>query len=162
MTLRDLQPQDAPLMLEWMHDEELVRDMQANFAQKTIGDCRAFIAQAGQDPRQLHRAVADEDGTYLGTVSLKNIDREAARAEFAIAMRRCATGQGVSRYAMAEIFRVGFEELGLQEIYWCASRNNRRAMRFYEKGGYRPSEPDARGLVWYCAAKSEWERGATV
>lgn len=31
MQLRCLQPQDAPLMLEWMHDPDAVRYMRADF-----------------------------------------------------------------------------------------------------------------------------------
>ena len=36
---------------------------------------------------------------------------------------------------MKEIFRLGFEELGLEKIYWDVSVENKRAVRFYEKMG---------------------------
>ena len=95
MQLRRLQPQDAPLMLEWMHDADAVQHMRANFAAMTLADCERFIAAAQKDTPALHRAIADENGTYQGTVSLKNIDPAKGEAEFAIAVRRCAMGRGV-------------------------------------------------------------------
>ena len=43
MKLRKLEEKDAPLMLEWMHDPEVVADMRTNFADKTLEDCLSFI-----------------------------------------------------------------------------------------------------------------------
>ena len=36
MRLRKLQLKDAPLMLEWMHDESVVHDLHTDFASKSI------------------------------------------------------------------------------------------------------------------------------
>ena len=36
MKLRKLELKDAPLMLEWMHDETVVEDLHTDFASKTI------------------------------------------------------------------------------------------------------------------------------
>ena len=72
--LRSLKPEDAPLMLEWMHDPSVVEKLQTNFAGKTLDDCLAFIAAAQENDRDIHLAVTrDGDDTYLGTVSLKHI-----------------------------------------------------------------------------------------
>ena len=151
MQLRRLQPQDAPLMLEWMHDADAVQHMRANFAAMTLADCDRFIAAAQKDTPALHRAIADENGTYQGTVSLKNIDPAKGEAEFAIAVRRCAMGRGVSAWGMREILHLGFAELGLRRIYWCVDPVNARACRFYAKQGYTPitPEPDAENLLWF-------------
>ena len=151
MQLRRLQPQDAPLMLEWMHDADAVRHMRANFAAMTLDDCKRFIAAAQKDTPSLHRAVADEAGIYQGTVSLKNIDTDRGEAEFAIAMRRCAMGHGAAAWGMQAILQLGFAKLGLRRIYWCVDPVNVRACRFYAKQGYTPvsPEPDADGLLWF-------------
>ena len=45
-------------------------------------------------------------------------------------------GKGYSKYAMAEILRKGKEQMGLTDIYWCVSRENIRAVGFYDKNGY--------------------------
>ena len=135
MQLRKLQKKDAPLMLEWMHDADVVADLKANFAAKTLADCENFVAAAQDSSQDIHFAIADEQDTYMGTVSLKHCHK--TWAEFAIVVRKAAMGRGLSRDAMAELLRYGVEKLGLSQIYWCVSRENTRAVRFYDKNGYR-------------------------
>ena len=79
-------------------------------------------------------AIVDEDDTYMGTVSLKNIKEDSA--EFGITIRSCAMGKGYSIWAMKEILKIGFLEKGVQKIYWCVSQDNKRAVRFYDKNGF--------------------------
>ncbi len=137
MNIRELQLKDAPLMLEWMLDKSVVKDLQGDFCNKTIEDCRNFIIASWKDETNIHLAIVDDADTYMGTVSLKHIDMYRKQAEFAIAIRSCAMGRGISQYAMKEILRKGFKEMGLGKIFWCVSENNKRAIRFYEKNGYK-------------------------
>ncbi len=123
-------------MLEWMHDESVVEYLSANFAAKTIDDCKSFINNSQTDVKNLNLAVSDENDEYMGTVSLKHIDMEEGTAEFAITFRTCAMGKGYSRFGMVSILKKGIEELGLKAIYWCVSPDNARAVRFYDKNGY--------------------------
>ena len=73
----------------------------------------------------------------MGTVSLKHINQEKKTAEFAITVRKIAMGNGFSGFGIKEILRIGLEELGLTKIYWCVARINERAVRFYDKNGYK-------------------------
>lgn len=136
MHLRALRPEDAAPMLSWMHDPFVVAQMGTNFGAKTMADCLAFIESSRDTARNLHFAIADEADAYMGTVSLKHINREKGCAEFAITVCREAMGKGYSRFGMSEILRYGFHTLGLRRIYWYVSRKNARAIRFYEKNGY--------------------------
>lgn len=166
MKLRQLELKDAPLMLEWMHDPSVVEYMQADFAGKTLEDCEAFIKSAQNMSESMHLAIADDNDEYQGTVSLKDI-RDGS-AEFAITIRSSAMGRGISRYAMKEIIRTGFDELRLQRIYWCVDPANKRAVRFYDKNGFRRVEADTlpvRGAytgeqilsyIWYCETAEGW------
>lgn len=136
MKLRKLISADAPLMLEWMHDPDVVGHLGTNFAAKTMEDCLRFIAYAQDSTDNVHMAVASDEDEYMGTVSLKHVDRDAATAEFAVTVRACAMGKGYSQYGMREILRYGLSALGLRAIYWCVSAENKRAVRFYDKCGY--------------------------
>ena len=147
MRLRKLQQKDAPLMLEWMHDESVVEKLQEDFASKTIQDCRNFITASWQDGAHLHLAIADDDDTYMGTVSLKHI--AGGKAEFAITIRRSAMGKGYSKYGMEKILQMGFEKLGLQKIFWCVSPDNKRAVRFYDKNGYQRIDMSEKSIEGY-------------
>lgn len=134
MNLRKLDMKDAPFMLEWMHDPNVTIGLQKKFGEKTLADCEEFISSANQKSVDVHMAVTDDNDEYMGTVSLKNISNGSA--EFAIAVRSCAMGRGFSKFAMAEIIRIGLEELGLKKIYWYVLKDNLRAIRFYDKNGY--------------------------
>ena len=138
MKLRKLEQRDAPLMLEWMHDNSVVGHLATNFSEKTIEDCQQFIDWSLQTDTDLHLAIADDHDEYMGTVSLKHI--HDGTAEFAITIRSCAMGKGYSAYGMQMILNMGIQELGLRNIYWCVDRVNVRAVRFYDKNGYLRTE----------------------
>ena len=161
MKLRKLEIKDAELMLEWMHDDSVVHHLSANFAAKTIDDCKKFIQSSQSFDTDMNMAITDENDEYMGTVSLKHIDYNNGTAEFAITIRKGAMGKGYSAYGMAEILRMGIEELHLNEIYWCVSRMNERAVRFYDKNQYKRtenvpetikscySEEQSKSFIWY-------------
>ena len=157
-------------MLEWMHDPDAVTHLQGRFMEKTLQDCLDFIAASHAGDHQLHLAVVGEDDTYLGTVSLKHIDRQQKDGEFAIAIHPDAMGTGCAQDAMNSILQLGFTEQGLDRIFWCVSPENQRAVRFYEKGGYLQVDAQeinaeryyapqlARQLLWYCVKNRQGER----
>ena len=157
MKLRKLKAEDAPLMLEWMHDPSVTQYMQTDFSKKTLSDCQAFIRSSFSSSNQHFALVSDDSDLYLGTVSLKNIENE--RAEFAITIRKQAMGSGLAAEGMRAIIQYGFENLNLKTVYWCVSPLNQRAVRFYNKNGYRqvPAPLQAAGYspeqcanyIWY-------------
>jgi len=123
-------------MLEWMHDDDVVGHLGTNFKEKSLEDCLHFIQWSAEAENDLHLAITDEDDNYMGTVSLKHIDRQIGTAEFAITVRACAMGKGYSGFGMEQILQMGIGELQLDAIYWCVSSANVRAVRFYDKHGY--------------------------
>ena len=167
MKLRRLRQQDAERMIEWMHDPFVVETMHTDFMSKRIEDCRFFIDNSicGRD---IHMAIADDNDVYKGTVSLKHISGGAA--EFAIVLCRDAMGKGYSIWAMNEILKMGFDDMGLEEIYWCVAANNSRAIRFYDKNhfkrvdakeinhlmGYSKKQIDS--YIWYKKKKYDYTK----
>ena len=134
MKIRKLENKDAVYMLEWMQDENLVEHMGTDFSDKTKQDCIKFIEDSHINKQNMHWAIVDDKDEYMGTVSLKNIEK--TKAEFAIAIRRCAMGKGYSKYAMEECIKYAFHNIGLEKVYWYVSSENKRAVRFYEKNGF--------------------------
>ena len=153
-------------MLEWMHDPDVVKFMHADFASKTLTDCERFIQAAKSSAENLHYAVVNDEDEYMGTVSLKHIKNR--KAEFAITVRTCAMGKDYARFAMESIIRKGFSELRLDRIYWCVSPENTRALRFYDKNGYKRSDPsdcdlrytaeEIKRMKWYCVRTKPKEK----
>lgn len=134
-------------MLEWMHDEEVIKNLQTNFSSKNLSDCEQFIIKSVDAQNNLHLAIVDFDDVYMGTVSLKNIKN--GTAEFAITVRSTAMGKGYSQYAMDRIIHIGLEKMGLSSIFWCVSPENKRAIRFYDKNGYQQVEMKDKDIEGY-------------
>ena len=136
MYLRNLEEKDAPFMLEWMHDKSVVEKLRGRFIEKTIDDCLAFIKTSKNKGNDIHLAICSDEDEYMGTVSLKCIDRSNQSAEFAITVRSSSMGRGYAWFGMEEIIKKAFDEYGLESVYWCVSRTNVRAVRFYDKHNF--------------------------
>ncbi|MBQ9608460.1 MAG: GNAT family N-acetyltransferase [Lachnospiraceae bacterium] len=154
MKLRHLEQKDAPFMLEWMHDDNVTEFLGANFAEKNLDDCNAFIDASNDEAQDdLHLAIVNNRDEYMGTVSLKHIDRINSTAEFAISVRSKAMGKGYSGKAMEDIIKLGHGALGLDKIYWCVSEDNKRAIRFYDKNNYHRSKEIPEHILNYYSEK---------
>lgn len=158
VSLRPLETKDAPFMLEWMTDPDIVRFFRFDASSVTLDSCRAYIESVAGQKNCLHFAIADENDEYLGTISLKDIDAENGCAEYAVSTRKKAHGTGAALQATKLILQYAFETLGLERVYLNVLADNLRANAFYRKAGFRfvREEPEAlelRGemktLNWY-------------
>ena len=165
MNLRELEIKDAPYMLEWMHDDSVVKNLRGKFGSKTIEDAKKFIIDSQSLKHDVHLAIVSDEDEYMGTVSLKNIDNNNKSAEFAITVRSSAMGKGYSWYGMDEIIKRAFRDYGLENVYWCVDKNNTRAVRFYDKHNFHealdiPIEvlnryKEMNNLKWYSILKGD-------
>ena len=157
MELRKLQTKDARNMLEWMHDDAVVRYFKKRFELSTIEDCIEFISKAQDETESIHLAIVDDNDEYMGTASLKHI--QDGRAELGIAVRDCAMGDGYSAFGINAIMQYGYRNRGIDTVYWCVDPGNLRALRFYDKNEYSrydaPSwavgytEEEKQKYIWY-------------
>lgn len=169
MAIRKLEARDAAPMLAWMRDADVTRHLRADFSSMAEADAAAFVeAAAAQDASSAswHFAIEDEVGGYVGTISLKGIDRDAGTAEYAIVTARQAHGKGLARKASEELLEVAFGELGLNRVYLCVTTDNEPANRLYRRLGFSEEgtwrqhlliDGRLRDLRWYGLLKDEWE-----
>lgn len=156
---------DAKFMLEWMHDSNVAEVFDKDFSSFTIEDVINFISQNRKEGKNYHFAIVDKNDEYLGTISLKNIS-EDNNAEYAIVLRSKAHGQGIAKEASKELLKIGFEQMKLEKIYLNVLATNPRAIRFYEKMGFK-KEGIARkhkkhnqqyvDLLWFGMLKEEYK-----
>lgn len=167
--IRKLELSDLPYMYEWMQDEEVTANLQADFASFTMEKVESFIKNAmvqSHESENLHYAIVDEQDNYMGTISLKNINRKDKNAEYAIVTRREAHGKGYAAAATKDILKVAFEELGLEKVYLYVSTDNVGANKFYrkckfvEEGVFR-KHMSIKGRLcdirWYSVLKDEFK-----
>jgi RimJ/RimL family protein N-acetyltransferase len=78
------------------------------------------------------------DDRRIGNVMLRNIDRENGAAEMSIVIGdKASQGQGLGTDALNCLLDFGFGELRLERIYLHVFDYNPRAMRSYQKAGFR-------------------------
>ena len=136
MKLRKLEQKDAIGMLSWMKDPTVNQYFRFNPAKVTLESAKKYIQNAQDTEKNLHLAIVDEEDSYLGTISLKEIDPVTRNAEYAISTCSQVHGTGVAYQATCEILRIAFEELNLHRIYLNVLTENERANRFYVKCGF--------------------------
>lgn len=166
MRLRKLQEKDASRILAWMKDPTVNQYFRFDPQQVNEKGVRAFISSAQNDETHLHLACVDEEDHYLGTVSLKNINKTVGLAEYAISFSRQAQGTGAARFATIAILKKAFHELGLAQVFLNVLDDNKRAVHFYQKVGF---VEDHRGedflllrgkvktLHWFTMTKERYE-----
>lgn len=166
MYIRKLQEKDAPFMLEWMHDENVIKFLSNNFREKQLEDCLQFISESRSEEENVNMAICNDRDEYLGTVSLKHVDHKNKNAEYAIAMRSSAIGTGASRVGTEEILKKAFGEIQLNRVYLNVLKDNARANRFYEKLGFRYEGTFTEHLFlngkycdlkWFAITRAEYE-----
>lgn len=84
-------------------------------------------------------AVEDKStGEFLGTVSLFDISKQHQHAELGICLWNPESrDKGYGTDVVKVMLWVGFHILGLNNIYLYALANNTRAIRVYEKAGFK-------------------------
>lgn len=166
MNIRKLDIKDAPLMLEWMHDKNVIEFFGVDFSSKTLEDAKEFILNSYNENNQ-NFAIVDESDEYQGTITLKNIDYKNMNAEYAISIRSSAMGRGISKMATDKILEHAFNTLNLNKVYLCVASDNERAIKFYKKYGFTYDGKFTNhikrnnkfiNLEWYYILKEEGEK----
>nr|WP_300819524.1 GNAT family N-acetyltransferase [uncultured Acetatifactor sp.] len=135
MKLRKLKLKDADYMLEWMHDDTIVDGFNRKFLAMTMESCVALINDSISE-KEISLAVVDDEDTYMGTVSLRNINNVDKCAEFEIIVRNVAMQKGYANFAMREMLKYAHLQ-GIQKVFWYVSPNNKRALRFFDKNNFQ-------------------------
>lgn len=165
MKIRPLMPKDVEGILSWMKDSEINRFFRMDAEGATEESVLNFINASQDKGNNIHVAVTDENDNYLGTVSLKNINKEEQSAEYAISMCKFSHGTGAAKFATEKILELGFEDLALHRIYLNVLSENIRANKFYQKCNfiYEGEFKDAilirgefKDLKWYRMLKNEY------
>lgn len=167
--LRKLEEKDAKGMLEWMQDTEIQKKFRFAIENVKKEDVLNFIKVAETEPiegKSIHYAIADEDDEYLGTISLKDVDLLARKAEYAISLRRKAQGMGVGTKATMKILEEAFDRFGLERVYLNVLSDNERAIHLYEKCGFIYEgefrnhlflRGEYKSLKWYSMLKEDYK-----
>ena len=82
-------------------------------------------------------AVDDLQGELIGWITLRNVNVDAGTSVLGIALEPTRMGQGYGTDALVAFLEYYFGAMGFKELWLDVAAFNHRAMRCYEKCGFR-------------------------
>lgn len=136
MTLRDLAPGDWARIWAWEADEEILGYLGKKGLTAALGDIAGDRRILTGSRRRVFAIEAH--GASIGYVELREINWRRRAAELRICIgEKAYWGRGYGTAAVRQLMAWGFEAAGLEYLYLRVYRDNRRALRCYEKCGFR-------------------------
>jgi RimJ/RimL family protein N-acetyltransferase len=127
VNLRPIRSDDAEICFRWVSDPDVVRFLGLLQPARTIVQERSWIASVLADKQHKRIfVIEDERGAPIGTCGLRGIDPDAGTAFFGIMI-----GQ-------KDRWDQGYGTAAARARLSCHG-DNQRAVRCYEKAGFRPS-----------------------
>jgi RimJ/RimL family protein N-acetyltransferase len=160
VTLREFRREDLAAVNRWREDRRVTDGFGAphRFIGPEVDDAwfDTYLSRRGRDVRCA--ICLDEGDEPVGLVTLTDIDPVHAQAEFHIMIGPPeATGRGVATAATREMLRHAFRDLNLHRVFLSVLDSNDRAIRVYEKVGFRRE-----GVLREAAYKDGWYRDVIV
>lgn len=136
--IRPIEERDAENIVRWRNADEVRRNLfsqslltveqHLNYFRTVVctGKCRQYII-----------SMKGNNEIDIGTVFLKNIDKDKQQAEFGIFIGEPkGRGRNCSLPATEEILRIAFCEMGLKRIYLFVVGDNEPAIKTYLRVGF--------------------------
>lgn len=135
--LRLMTGEDTDLIVAWRNSDS-VRERFIYRGLFTREGHEAWIENMIKPGKVVQLIICDyETDRPLGSVYIRDIDREHNKAEYGIFIgEEAARGRGVGTAAARLMLRYCFEEEGLNRVYLRAFSDNVQAIRSYEKAGF--------------------------
>ena len=136
--LRPREIEDIDSFVTWLNDEEIRQYLLMTSPLNKIRD-REFVEQLYKDDRNIPLGITlKENDQLIGNVALINISLPNRRASMGIFIGdKSCWSKGYGTEALELMVRYAFHELNLHRIYLTVFEFNVRAMRAYEKAGFR-------------------------
>ena len=138
--LRPVERSDLSIFVRWFADADTARHLaiRAPFSMAMEERWFSQVVEA-QGTSQYHFVICLlPDGRTIGNAVLRDIDLENGKAEFGITIgQKDEWDKGYGTEALNAICDFGFGVLRLERIYLDVYAENARAIRSYEKAGFR-------------------------
>ncbi|MBD5528320.1 MAG: UDP-4-amino-4,6-dideoxy-N-acetyl-beta-L-altrosamine N-acetyltransferase [Lachnospiraceae bacterium] len=135
--LRPMGYEDTELIVSWRNQEAVRRNFiyQELFTREGHEHWIHTMVETGKVVQMM--ICETESGRPVGSVYLRDIDRQHKKAEYGIFIGgEGARGKGYGTMAARLMIRYAFEDMGLHRLFLRAFADNTRAIRSYEKAGF--------------------------
>lgn len=147
--LRELERNDVKKLNEWRNNPELINMLGAPFRYiNSEVDFAWFDNYMKSRSSNVRCAILDGNDEFIGVVSLTNINTINQSAEFHIMIGdEGSQNKGAGTYATKSMLSHAFENLNLNRIELTVLVDNYRAIKMYEKIGFR-KEGELRNIYY--------------
>lgn len=135
--LRPIRLDDVDAIMEWVNDDEVIRNFAGMSRQITRDEELAYLeAMIASDVDRLF-AVEDLEGRYLGNAGIHKIYWPARNGRLGVVIgRRDAQGAGLGQEVLRLLVRYGFEALELHKLWVVHFASNARMAHICTKLGF--------------------------
>ena len=138
--IRPITPADTEKIVGW-RNKDFVRK---NFIYQkpfTVEGHNVWLREQVEPGHVAQFIICLEDGAEIGSVYLRDIDRDAGTAEYGVFIgEEKALGKGFGMRAAELMLDYGFETLHLKKIFLRYIEGNESARKSYEKAGFHMIE----------------------
>lgn len=140
LVLRPVEMEDAEFLAGLINDPK-VRDVLGAYsliAPVSIESERNWIAQANARDREAHVIIeVKRERRAIGILSVKDIDGRNSSAHLSIMIERQSWGKGYGSEAIKAAVSFLVERLNIHRIWLRVDEENHRAIRCYERCGFK-------------------------
>lgn len=129
---------DTEMVLRW-RNSEFIRDHFIYRKEITAADHQKWLDEKVKTGKVVQFVIClCESNKPVGSVYIQNVDLLHKNAEYGIFIgEEAATGKGCGTDAAKLMIQYAFEVLGLHKLYLRVLSNNERAIRSYERAGFK-------------------------
>lgn len=139
--IRPLEIQDAMTSYRWRNDKEVFKYTGNTYDHEITYEMELEWIKCVISKQNDYRCAILVDGVYVGNIYLTDI--YDGRAEYHIFIGdRNYWGRSVASEASRLILRYAFDELNLDYVFLEVRKDNTKAIRLYERLGFRQMEQD--------------------
>ena len=165
MEIRKLQKQDLETRVQWMNNPKIYSCM--HFEVPILMDKTIQWYENNLTNENRFDVTVLEDGVVVAFGGFTSINREIGKAETYLFVDPIHLHKGIGTRAKQQICQFGFEQLGLNKIYFITNEDNYASIRVNEKCGFKLEgrlrqeyikDETRKDRLYYGLLKEEWEK----
>lgn len=135
--LRPLRPDDFAKIVTWSCDEEVNQYLEGDYPD-SVEECSTWMQRLRSNRHAQHFVITTLEGELIGDIELDHITWRSGDAELRVRIgEKHLWDMGYGTDAVTALLTHAFNSMSLSRVYLRVFISNSRAIRCYEKAGFR-------------------------